>query len=269
MDQVIEDSVEASAGEETQVRKLDAAEEARIKSLMELGAFYGLSKSRTNPKMKPNIITSKSGVEVIDLEKTISALDKATEALKNKIKNGGAVLFVGTTPSAKVAVKTIAEELRMPYVTERWLGGTLTNFRVISQRISQLKKIKEDKETGNLEKYTKKERTQILKELEKMDKFFHGLFYMERMPSVMVVFDLRNNTLAASEAKKVGIMSIATVNTNANPDLVDYSVPINDKALSVVDYLANEFSRAIKEGQKEYESSAAAKAEDNKIKTNG
>lgn len=231
---------------------------------MEIGAFYGLSKSRTNPKMRPYILTAKSGVEVIDLERTMEKMDKALEVLKNKAKSGGLILFVGTTPSAKNAVIKLAEELRMPYVTERWLGGTLTNFKMISQRVSHMKKIKEDKEAGNLEKYTKKERLEIIKELEKMDKFFHGLFYMEKMPAAVVVLDVRNNTLAAREADKMGVVSVGTVNTNANPDLVDYPIPINDKAISVMEHLTEEIGKAIKEGQKEYESSAAKQENDNK-----
>ncbi len=264
----MEDSAEVLAGEENEVKELDAAQEARVKSLMEIGAFYGLSKSRTNPKMKPYILTTKSGVEVIDLEKTMEAIDKSLESLKNKAKSGGSILFVGTTPSAKIAVSRIAEELKMPYVTERWLGGTLTNFKVISQRIAQMKKVKGDKESGNLEKYTKKERAEIMKELERMEKFFHGLFYMERIPAAIVIFDVRNNTLAAHEAEKVGIVSFGTVNTNANPDLVSFSIPINDKAVSVIDYLAEEMGKAIKEGQKEYESSIV-KQEENNNKQNG
>ena len=256
MDQILEDAVENAAVEETPARQLNEAEEARIKSLMEIGAFYGLSKSRTNPKMRPYIVATRSGVEVIDLEKTVEALDKAAEVLKAKARSGGTILFVGTTPAAKNAVKSLADELQMPYVTERWLGGTLTNFRVISQRISQLRKLKEDQEGGRLEKYTKKERFSIMKELERLDKFFHGLFYLDRIPTIAFVVDLKNNTLAAREARKAGVAVIATVNTNANPDLADYAIPVNDKSVQVIDNVIEVVGRAIKEGRKEFESAA-------------
>ncbi|MCL5006821.1 MAG: 30S ribosomal protein S2 [Patescibacteria group bacterium] len=261
MDQTLLEDASDTSFEEGQIHELNAAEEARVKALMEIGAFYGLSKSRTNPKMRANILTTKSGVEVIDLEKTIGALDKAAEAIKSKVKSGGTVLFVGTTPSAKETVRTLGERLRMPYVSERWLGGTLTNFKVISQRIAQLKKIKEDQESGNLGKYTKKERLQILKELEKMDKFFHGLFDMERMPAVMVIVDLRQNILAAREARKAGVVSVATVNTDVDPELADYPIPVNDKTVKTIGYVMDVIGQAIEEGRKEYEAATVKQAE--------
>jgi len=240
-----------------------------LRNMMEVGLFYGLSKSRTNPKTKPYIASTKSGIEIIDLRKMLESVKKASEFLKEKIKNGGLPLLVGTTPSVKKTVNELGKKLSVPYVTERWLGGTLTNFKSISARIEELKKLKQDKESGNLDKYTKKERLLIDKRMEKLDKFFSGLQTMNKLPDVVVIFDLKNHEIVARETKKLGIKSIAVLNTNADPELVSYPVVANDRNPKSIEFLATFIEKAIEEGKKEAQKITIEKADKEKEKEKG
>lgn len=230
---------------------LNAVDEARLKLMMENGVFYGLGKSKTNPKMKPYILSVKAKVQIIDLLKTMELLDQALKAIKDKVKAGGLILFVGTTPAAKSIVKNTAEKLGMPYVTERWLGGTLTNFKTITDRINYMKKLRADKESGNLEKYTKKERLDLGKDLERLSKLFGGIELLAKLPAAVVIFDLKNNETAAREAKRMNIPTIAFLNTNANPDLATYPVPANDKNIKSIELLMSYIESGIGETFKE------------------
>lgn len=250
---------------------LPIAAEGRLKHLLELGAHYGLNKSKTNPKMRPFILATKSGVEIIDSLKTMEALDRAASFLRERIKEGGLVLLVGTTPAAKTLTKELGEELGLPYVTERWLGGTLTNFKMINNRLNHLRKMKEDKESGHLEKYTKKERLGIAKELDKFDKFFGGLFNLSRLPAAVLILDLNAHKIAAREARRLNIPTIATVNTNADPTLIDYPIPLNDRSVEAIADLLTAFSAAVAEGRKlTAEAEAVNKPkEENKEQING
>ncbi len=255
--------LDINSTEETVVQEvvLTPSDEARLKSMMENGLFYGLSKARTNPKMKPYIASAKAGVQIIDLLKTMEILDKSLKFIKDKIKAGGLVLFVGVTPASKSIVKSTAEKLGMPYVAERWLGGTLTNFKTISERINHMKKLRSDKESGALEKYTKKERLEFDRELERLLKLFGGIELLERLPAAVVIFDLKNSEIAANEAKRMNIPAIAFLNTNANPDLVAYPVPVNDKNIKSIEFLMSAIEVSVLEAKKEKAAIEAATSE--------
>lgn len=228
---------------------LTSAEEEKIKSMVENHVFYGHLKNRTNPKMKASILSTKSGVEIIDLKKTSEQLDKAATFIKNKVKNGGNVLFVGTTPTSKFTVKETAIRTGMPYVVERWLGGTLTNFKTIRDRVNHFKKLKQDKEAGNLQKYTKKERLDIDEELIKLERFFGGIVDMDKLPSVIFIADINADDIVAREARKTGTPSVAFVNTNSDPEKVDYPIPANNRNSESVALLLSTIEKAVEEGK--------------------
>jgi small subunit ribosomal protein S2 len=232
---------------EAVVETLSLEESKSMQEMMELGIFYGRSKSRTNPKMKPFIVNNRSGFGVINLRKTYSALEQLNEIVAEAVQKQGSILLVGTSPSVKGAVKEAADELELPYVTERWLGGTLTNFDTISKRIKYFRKLKEDKESGELAKYTKKEQLKLERELFKLEKHFGGIINLDKIPSLVFVADLRNNELAAKEAREVGVKIVGILNTDADPDLVDYGIPANDRNRKGVEFLVNKFKTAVQE----------------------
>lgn len=255
---------------ETTVETLDPEEASSMQEMMELGIFYGRSKSRANPKMKPFIVSNRSGFGVINLRKTYAALKKLDEILEGVVQKQGLILLVGTGPSVKGAVKAVAEELGLPYVTERWLGGTLTNFDTISKRIRYLKKLKEDKASGELAKYTKKEQLKLERELFKLEKLFGGISGLDKIPALVFVADLKNNELAAKEAKEVGVKVVGILNTDANPDLVDHGIPANDRNRKGIEFLMDRLKTAIREARAKMpavkidtEVSAAKKEADN------
>jgi len=240
---------------------LTPAEEAMLKTMIEHNVFYGHSKSRTNPKMRPFVLSAKSGVQIVDLMKTMSQLDKAVAMVKDKVRLGGSVLFVGTTPATKFIVKETAQRLQMPYVTTRWLGGTLTNFKTILTRINHFKKLEEDKVAGRLQKYTKKERVMIDVELSKLDRFFRGIVGLDKLPSAVVITELGDGEIAAREAKLTKIPAVAFVNTNRDPDLVKYPIASNDRNSKSVAFLLSHIEKAVVEGRVAKEADAAKLAE--------
>ena len=256
---------------EAVVEILSPEESKLMHEMMELGIFYGRSKSRTNPKMKPFIVNNRSGFGVINLRKTYVALQKLNEVVADAVQKQGLILLVGTSPSVKNAIKEAADELGLPYVTERWLGGTLTNFDTISKRIKYFKKLREDKMSGELAKYTKKEQLKLERELFKLEKLFGGIRNLDRIPSLVFVADLRNNELAAKEAREVGVKVVGILNTDANPDLVDYGIPANDRNRDGVEFLVNKFKTAIQEERaklpvvKENQEQPVVKAKGNNI----
>ncbi len=218
---------------------LTAEEDTRLRELISSGVFYGYTKSRTQPKMRPYIVSTRAGIEIIDLLKTMSALDTALKVMKETIASGNSILLVGTTPSVKKIVKTTAEKLLWLSVTERWLGGLLTNFKTMTSRISHFKKLNEDKASGELNKYTKKERILIDKELEKLERFLGGVRNMDKLPGLVVIVDLKAHELAAREARIMKIPTVAFLNTNADPDLVDYPIPASTRSAKSTEFLMN------------------------------
>lgn len=247
---------------------LTPEERAEIQSLIDAGVFYGQSHARTNPKMSPYILTSKGGVEIIDLAETLRALKNATEVIRTKLASGGEVIIVGTTPAGKSIVRALGEKLGVSYVAERWLGGTITNFKTISERVRYFKKLKADAESGALDKYTKKERVDFNREIGKLTKFFSGIESMDKLPAVVVIFGLGGNMTPALEARKSGITSIAFVNTASDPDEVDCPIPANDRNPRSLELLATYVEKAILEGKAEKAKLAAVVAEKSE-KNNG
>jgi len=230
---------------------LEVEEKELFNQMMEAGVFYGRSKSSTNPLTREYLLTPRSGFEVINLQKAIKRLKSAAEILKNTLANGGVVLFVGTSPAVKNVIKEIAERLELPYVTERWMGGTLTNFKTITDRINYFKKLKDDKARGRLEKYTKKEQLEMDKELAKLERFFGGIETLDKLPSMIFIADLSKNEYAAREARQKGIPVMAFLNTDTNPNLVDHPIPGNDRSMSSVRLLMEFLAETAAEGKKE------------------
>ncbi len=226
-------------------QNLGAEEVLLVQEMAENGLLYGLNKSKTHPKMKPYIYTTRSGVEIINLESSVKKLAEAREFLKNVSASGKSVLLVGTTPAAKNAVKEIAEKTGCPYVNERWLGGTLTNFKAISERIKHYNKLVSDRETGALNKYTKKERVLIEKKLEKMKNLFEGISKVTELPGAMLILDIKDNDTAAREAKELNIPIVALINTDTDPTYVNYAIPSNNRLESSVQWVLNNLNDSL------------------------
>lgn len=231
--------------------ELTPEEEVTLRLMMEAGLFYGLSRSKANPKMKPYVSSAKSGIQIINLIQTLKSIKSAASILKEKVKAGGLPMIVGTTPAVKAVARDLAVKFNIPYATERWLGGTLTNFKTISARVQYLKKIRLDKEMGKLEKYTKKEKLNIEREMNKLERLFSGLETMDKLPAIIIIFDLKNHDLAAREAVRMNITSIAVANTNADPEDVDYPIVSNDRNPKSIEFIASYLGQAIEDGRKE------------------
>lgn len=206
---------------------------------------YGRKRTVLNPSMSRYVFTIRDGICIIDLLKTQTHLRNSLEFLKKTIKNGGLVLFVGLTKQSGEATKKMAESLNMPYVMDRWLGGTLTNYKVINSRVKKLEELENDAKSGALEKYTKKERVMLSKEMEKMRKRFDGLKKLTRIPDAIFVSSLKESLLAVNEAKKMGVKIVGIANTDADPDEMDYVIPANDRSKRSVDLILDMLSKEL------------------------
>ena len=215
--------------------------------LLEAGVHFGHQKRRWNPKMKEYIYTTRDDIYIIDLQKTVKKLEEAYEALKEIAANEGKVLFVGTKKQAQEAAEECALRTNMFYVNERWLGGTLTNFKTIRSRIRRMEEIEKMETDGTFEALPKKEVIQIRKEYEKLNKNLKGIREMKRMPQAMVIVDPRKEEIAIKEAHILGIPVFGIVDTNSDPDLVDYVIPGNDDAVRSVKLLIGALTNAIAE----------------------
>ncbi len=216
--------------------------------LLEAGVHFGHQTKRWNPKMKEYIFTSRDDIYIIDLEKTVGKLEEAYAALLEATKDGGKVLFVGTKKQAQEASIEEATRCDGYYVTERWLGGTLTNFRTIRERINRLDKIEKMKEEGKFELLPKKEVAKLQKEYDKLNKILCGIRKMAKLPNAVVVVDPRIELNAVREAKRLGIPTFGIVDTNSDPDLVDYVIPGNDDAVRAVKVVLGVLANAVCEG---------------------
>ncbi len=212
-----------------------------IREMMKAGLMYGHKKSKTNPKFKRYIYANRNGIEIIDLVQTLSALDNSTKFLKNQVKEGKSILLVATQPAAKEAVENLAKKFNFSCINERWIGGLLTNFKVISGRLEYFKKIQSDLEKGEFDKYTKKERVMINRNIFRMKKMFTGLENLLRLPDIIFVIDpsLKGHTTAIHEAKRVKIPVMAILDSDDNPDLIDWPIPVNDHAKMSIDWMIN------------------------------
>ena len=215
--------------------------------LLEAGVQFGHQKRRWNPKMKEYIFTTRDDIYIIDLQKTVKKLEEAYEALKEIAQNEGKVLFVGTKKQAQEAAEECATRTNMYFVNERWLGGTLTNFKTIRSRIRRMEEIETMETDGTFEALPKKEVIQIRKEYDKLNKNLRGIREMKRMPQAMVIVDPRKEEIAIKEARILGIPVFGIVDTNCDPDMVDYVIPGNDDAVRSVKLLIGALTNAIAE----------------------
>ena len=215
--------------------------------LLEAGVHFGHQKRRWNPKMKEYIYTSRDDIYIIDLQKTVKQIEEAYEALKKIAEKGGTVLYVGTKKQAVEAVEENANRTNMFFVNERWLGGTLTNFRTIRNRIKRLDEIEQMEQDGIFEVLPKKEVAKIKKEYEKLNKNLRGIRNMKRLPGALVIVDPRQEEIAIKEARKLKIPVFGIVDTNCDPDLVDYVIPANDDAVRAVKLVIGALTNAVAE----------------------
>lgn len=215
--------------------------------LLEAGVHFGHQKRRWNPKMKEFIYTTRDDIYIIDLQKTVKKLEEAYEAMKEIATNGGKVLFVGTKKQAQEAAEECATRTNMYFVNERWLGGTLTNFRTIRSRVKRMEEIEQMETDGTFEALPKKEVIQIRKEYDKLNKNLRGIREMKKMPQALVIVDPRKEEIAIKEARILGIPVFGIVDTNCDPDVVDYVIPGNDDAVRSVKLLIGVLTNAIAE----------------------
>ncbi|MFZ3011969.1 MAG: 30S ribosomal protein S2 [Minisyncoccia bacterium] len=231
------------------VKNTQESNDTIVEKMFQAGAHYGYSKTRRHPSVSKYIYTTKNKVDIINLEKTNIMLETALLFVKNLGAQNKTVLFVGTKPEAKVATKGMAESLNMPYVTERWIGGTLSNFTEIKKRITELENYRKDSATGGLDKYTKKERVVMAKKMEKLTRYYSGLIGLKKAPDALLIIDARNEHIAATEARKSGIPVIALVNSDSNIKGLDYPIVGNDAGIPSIKFFIAAIGNAYKEGQ--------------------
>ena len=225
------------------------------RQLLEAGAHFGHNKSRSNPKMKKFVFGERSRIYIIDLEKTVEFIQKARDFLKEVASRGEAVLFVGTKKQAQDTILECAQRSGMYFVKERWLGGTLTNFKTIRNSIKRLKEIENMQKDGTFDAITKKERAILTKEMDKLKKNLQGIVDMKKMPGALFVVDAKKEDIAVKEARKLSIPIVAIVDTNADPDLIEYPIPANDDAMRSIKLITGLVTEGIMEGKKQFEQS--------------
>ncbi|MBU6081064.1 MULTISPECIES: 30S ribosomal protein S2 [Allobacillus] len=218
-----------------------------MKQLLEAGVHFGHQTRRWNPKMKKYIFTERNGIYIIDLQKTVKKVDEAFNFVKNLAQDGGKVLFVGTKKQAQDTIRDEAIRSGMYYVNQRWLGGTLTNMQTIQKRVNRLKDIEKMEEDGTFDVLPKKEVVMILKEKERLEKFLGGVKNMNGLPDAVFIVDPRKERIAVKEAQKLNIPIVAMVDTNCDPDEIDYVIPANDDAIRAVKLLTSRMADAILE----------------------
>ncbi len=224
-----------------------------MKELLEAGVHFGHQTKRWNPKMKPFIFAARKDIHIIDLQKTITYFEKAYDFVEDAAAMGKTMLFVCTKKQGKEEIKEAAIACSMPYVNEKWLGGLLTNFQTIRKSIENLKKLEEMEETGEINNYTKKEQKILRKKKEKMQKYVGGIKDMEKLPDLILIIDVKKEELAVKEANKLNIPIVALVDTNCDPDPIDYIIPGNDDAIRSIKLVASKMSEAIRNGKDKYE----------------
>ncbi len=216
-----------------------------MKQLLEAGVHFGHQTRRWNPKMERYIFTERNGIYIIDLQKTVKKVEEAYNFVRELAAEGGKILFVGTKKQAQESVKEEAERCGMFYINQRWLGGTLTNFRTIQTRIARLKELERMQEDGTFDVLPKKEVMLLKKEMERLEKFLGGIKEMKELPDALFVIDPRKERIAVSEARKLNIPIVAIVDTNCDPDEIDYVIPGNDDAIRAVKLLTSKIADAV------------------------
>lgn len=219
--------------------------------LLEAGVHFGHLKKKWNPKMLPYIFAEKNGIHIIDLNKTIEGLDEAAQAMKSIAKSGKKIMFVATKKQSKEIVAEAAAKINMPFVTERWLGGMLTNFQTIRKSVKKMLSIQKMLEDGTMDSVTKKERLTLTRSKDKMEKVLGGISQMGRTPAALFIVDISHEHIALAEAKRLGITTFAMVDTNSDPTKVDFAIPSNDDATKSISIITNYLTAAIMEGLQE------------------
>lgn len=220
-----------------------------MKQLLEAGVHFGHQTRRWNPKMAEYIYTERNGIYIINLQKTVKKIVEAYDFIKEVAESGESILFVGTKKQAQESIKEEAERVGMYYVNARWLGGMLTNFKTIQKRIDRLTQLRKMEEDGTFDLLTKKEATKLKLEIEKLEKYLGGIKDMKKLPGALFVVDPRKEKIAVAEAKKLGIPVVAIVDTNCDPEEVDYVIPGNDDAIRAVKLIASTMANAVIEGR--------------------
>ena len=217
--------------------------------LIEAGAHFGHLTRRWNPKMKPYIFMEKNGIHIIDLKKSLGLLNQAYHQMVEAVSQGGSILFVGTKKQAKGVIESEAKRCGMNWVSERWLGGMLTNFSTIRKSVKRLQNIEKQETDGTFEKITKKERLFLTRERDKLKKILEGVETMAKLPGAVFVIDIKKEDIAVKEAKRLNIPVFAMVDTNCDPDPIDYVIPANDDAVKTIELIIRHMADAVIEGQ--------------------
>ncbi|MBI2405779.1 30S ribosomal protein S2 [Candidatus Microgenomates bacterium] len=243
--------------EETKARgSLDVT----LEELLEAGAHFGHRADRWHPKSAPYLFGVREGVHIFDLEKTRDALLAAQEELKSRAEKGQTFLFVGTKQQAQEVMRKTAQELDMPYIVDRWIGGFFTNFEQMKRSLSKLAKMKQEQEAGEYKKFTKKEQLLLSREISHLERLFGGVATVTKLPDMVIIVDTNREKTAVEEARKMGVPILAIVDSNSDPTLVDYPIPANDDSIKSVEYIVGKLGQAIAEGKKK------AKIKDQKSK---
>jgi len=219
-----------------------------MKQLLEAGVHFGHQTRRWNPKMKPYIFTERNGIYIIDLQKTVRMIDEVYGYVRALAGNGGRIMFVGTKKQAQESIQVEAERCGMPYVNQRWLGGMLTNFRTIRNRVNRLLQLEKMEADGVFDVLTKKEVLRLRHEHEKLNKFLAGVRNMRQLPEALFIVDPRKEKIAVAEARKLGIPIVSIVDTNCDPDEIDHIIPGNDDAIRAVKLISSRLADAVLEG---------------------
>lgn len=232
-----------------------------MKQLLEAGVHFGHQTRRWNPKMARFIFTERNGIYIIDLQKTVKKMDEAYNFVRDLAAEGGKIVFVGTKKQAQELIKSEAERCNQYFVNERWLGGMLTNFQTIEKRVKRLKTLEKQAEDGTFEVLPKKEVTLLKHEMEKLQKYLGGIKDMKKLPDALFIIDPKKEEIAVAEARKLNIPIIATVDTNCDPDVIDYPIPANDDAIRAVKLLTGKIADAVLEGNQGNQTEAGAAEE--------
>jgi len=216
--------------------------------LLEAGVHFGHLKKKWNPKMLPYIFAEKKGIHIIDLNKTVECLQETAAALKQIARSGKKILFVGTKKQAKDIVSECAKKVNMPYVTERWLGGMLTNFNTVRKSVKKMQSIEKMLGDGSFDSITKKERLTLSRDKDKMEKVLGGIAQLGRVPAALFIIDIGHEHIALAEAKRLGVSTFGVVDTNCDPNKVDFAIPANDDATKSIAIIVNYITAAIAEG---------------------
>lgn len=220
-----------------------------IMDLLKSGVHFGHQKSRWHPKMKPFLFTEKNGVHVINLEKTLEKLGEASDFAEKIGQNGGSILFIGTKNQARAIIEKYATQASMPYIKDRWVGGLFTNFNNVGKLIKKYRSLKEQRDSGALAKYTKKEQVEFSKEIERLEKMVGGLEGMSKLPDAVFIVDAKREKTALLEARKRKIPIISFADSNINPDTLEYPIPANDDAINSIEIITKTIAEAINFGK--------------------